>query len=82
MAEQEKKTLEELILTWEQLEIGREYPVKDNFCKHCFGRRLVFVVRLEATPGALAGVQLKTSARKRPWLVCKSCGRESKGKQP
>jgi len=74
------ESLESLASRWVELEIGREYPVAENFCNDCGGRELVFVVKLEATDGALAGAQVKTSARAWPYLRCTGCGRESKGK--
>lgn len=74
-------TLAELTRGWTELEPGQEYPVEENFCADCKSADLVFVVKLEAVPGALAGVQLKTAARSWPYLRCRGCGRESRGKR-
>jgi hypothetical protein len=68
-------TLEELAVM--ELEIGQEYAVEGNFCRHCESTDLVLHVRLMAVPGALAGMQSKTSALKVYVLGCHGCGRES-----
>jgi hypothetical protein len=76
-------TLEELLREWQKqkLDIGTEYPVTENFCRYCSSEDLVFVVRLEATPDAsLSGAMPKMGARSWPYLKCKRCGRESRGK--
>lgn len=74
-------TLAERAQGWVELEPGQEYPVEGNFCVDCKSTDLVFVVKLEAVPGALAGMQLKTAARSWPYLRCRGCGRESKGRK-
>ncbi|MFJ2115332.1 hypothetical protein ACIOEX_26140 [Streptomyces sp. NPDC087850] len=73
------ETLDSLLSRLYELEIGREYPVASNFCKYCESTDLAFVVKLEAVPGSLAGVQIKTSARAWPFLKCRGCNHESRG---
>lgn len=70
-------TLDELVSGGiEDLALG-EHDIDGNFCKHCKSLDLFVSVRLEATVGSLAGMQLKTSARKVGVLCCRGCGRES-----
>lgn len=65
----------------QDLEIGSETPIEDNFCKYCKGTDLTLIIRLKAVPNAsLAGVQRKVSARKIAVLRCNSCKHESEGK--
>ncbi|MFI0265608.1 hypothetical protein [Streptomyces luteogriseus] len=78
---QDPRELGDLAAHWDELEIGVEYPVASNHCRYCQSTDLVLVVKLEAMPGSLAGVQVKTSARKWPYLRCKGCGHESRGQQ-
>lgn len=70
-------TLDELVARRETLDIGQEYEVDGQRCKHCRSENLVVRVKLEAVPGSLAGVQVKTSARKIYVLCCHGCKRES-----
>ncbi|MFJ1700439.1 hypothetical protein ACIOHC_36210 [Streptomyces sp. NPDC088252] len=72
--------LKELVARWQELEVGVDYPVINNFCKYCQSTQLVFVVKLVAVPGALAGMQVKASGQAWPYLRCTGCGHESKGK--
>lgn len=76
----EPQPLESLLAQLSELEVGVEYPVSGNFCRYCNSTNLVFLLKLEAVEGSLAGMQLKTSARSWPFLRCKGCGHESKGK--
>ncbi|MFE9833996.1 hypothetical protein ACFYP4_02435 [Streptomyces sp. NPDC005551] len=77
----EARGLEDLIEHMSELELGAEYEVADNYCRYCGSTRLVFVMKLVAIEGSLAGGQAKTSAKAWPWLRCKGCGWESKGKR-
>jgi hypothetical protein len=71
--------LEELAARWRELAPGEEYPVEGNSCRHCGSGDLVLVVKLEATGGALAGMQMKVSAKAWPYLRCRGCKHESRG---
>ncbi|OQQ23343.1 hypothetical protein A6411_23830 [Prescottella equi] len=53
-------------------------------CPACGATTLEIEWRLEPKPigsHSLAGVQMKVAATSLPWLVCRSCGVEAKGKQ-
>lgn len=68
-----------LLARWSELEVGVEYPVSGNFCRYCGGAALVFLLKLEAVEGSLAGAQPKVSAKSWPYLRCLNCGHESRG---
>jgi hypothetical protein len=71
-------TLEELAARFDELTPGEEYPVAGNFCKYCKSTDLVVVIKLEAMPGSLAGMQMKSSTRKVAGLECRGCGHVSR----
>lgn len=70
-------TLEELADRFDQFQPGESYPVVESRCRYCGSVDLVVQIKLEAVPGALAGVQIKTSARKIAVLECRGCGHVS-----
>jgi hypothetical protein len=70
-------TLDEVAQRFDDMQPGDVVEVSGNFCKHCRSTDLVVNINLEAVPGALAGVQVKTSARKIAVLACRGCGRVS-----
>ncbi|MCA1008980.1 hypothetical protein LCL87_24990 [Rhodococcus hoagii] len=53
-------------------------------CPACGAAALEIEWRLEPKPigsHSLAGVQMKVAATSWPWMVCRSCGVEAKGKR-
>jgi hypothetical protein len=73
-------TLPDLHARWDELEFNKPYPVGENWCRYCGSEGLTLTKRLRAVPGALSGVQVKTSAASTAYLKCNGCGHESEGK--
>lgn len=60
-----------------------EPDVSTTACPACGEQRLEIEYRLEAKPlgsYSLAGHQVKVAASGWPWLVCRNCGVEARGK--
>jgi hypothetical protein len=70
-------TLDEVVQNFDDMQPGDVVEVSENFCKHCRSTDLAVNISLEAVPGSLAGVQVKTNARKIAVLECRGCGRVS-----
>ena len=57
--------------------------VSETACPACSQVSLEIVERFEAKPvgtWSLAGMQMKMTGTMWPWLVCRSCGVEARGK--